>query len=122
MTLPADPSTHRSANLKEADVTMTEIVQRPESRTLDARDRCGAQAYVAVTLAGGDLLSCGHHYRANAEALAKAAMWAASEFAALTDHATDAMVRPVTGASLVVNRLSRFVVDPECFAQRAEQC
>ena len=78
MTLPADPSTHRSANLKEADVTMTEIVQRPESRTLDARDRCdrcGAAAYVAVTLAGGDLLFCGHHYGAHAEALAKAAMW-----------------------------------------------
>lgn len=57
-----------------------------------------------MTLARGDLPFCGHHYGAHAEALAKAAMWAASEFAALTDHATDAMVRQVTGASLVVNR------------------
>ena len=31
---------------------------------LDRCDRCGAQAYVRVTLAaGGDLLFCGHHFR-----------------------------------------------------------
>ena len=33
---------------------------------LDRCDRCGAQAYVRVTLAaGGDLLFCGHHFRAH---------------------------------------------------------
>ena len=31
---------------------------------LDRCDRCGAQAYVRVTLAaGGELLFCGHHFR-----------------------------------------------------------
>jgi hypothetical protein len=33
---------------------------------LDRCDRCGAQAYVRVTLAtGGDLLFCAHHFRAH---------------------------------------------------------
>lgn len=38
----------------------------PEQSLLatDRCDRCGAQAYVRVTLAGGgDLLFCGHHFR-----------------------------------------------------------
>ena len=31
---------------------------------LDRCDRCGAQAYVRVSLvAGGELLFCGHHFR-----------------------------------------------------------
>jgi hypothetical protein len=31
---------------------------------IDRCDRCGAQAYVRVTLAaGGELLFCGHHFR-----------------------------------------------------------
>jgi hypothetical protein len=37
---------------------------------LDRCDRCGAQAYVRVTLAsGGDLLFCAHHFRAHEDKL-----------------------------------------------------
>jgi hypothetical protein len=41
---------------------------------MDVCDRCGAQAYVRVVLAGGgELLFCAHHNRQHAEALAKVA-------------------------------------------------
>jgi hypothetical protein len=37
-------------------------------------DRCGAQAYVRIVLAGGgELLFCAHHNRQHAQALAKVA-------------------------------------------------
>jgi hypothetical protein len=40
----------------------------------DRCDRCGAQAYVRVTLAaGGELLFCAHHGRLHAEALRRVA-------------------------------------------------
>ena len=39
---------------------------------MDLCDRCGAQAYVRVVLAGaGELLFCAHHRRQHAEALAR---------------------------------------------------
>lgn len=40
----------------------------------DRCDKCGAQAYVLVTLNAGDLLFCGHHYRAHRTILDKAAL------------------------------------------------
>ncbi len=41
---------------------------------MDLCDRCGAQAYVRVVLAGGgELLFCAHHSRQHAKALAKVA-------------------------------------------------
>jgi hypothetical protein len=41
---------------------------------MDLCDRCGAQAYVRVVLAGGgELLFCAHHSHQHAEALAKVA-------------------------------------------------
>ena len=41
----------------------------------DLCDRCGAQAYVRVVLAGSaELLFCAHHNRQHAEALAKIAV------------------------------------------------
>lgn len=42
-------------------------------QTLQASDRCdvcGAQAYIRVELAGGELLFCAHHGNANKEKLA----------------------------------------------------
>lgn len=43
----------------------------PDALTaLDRCDRCGAQAYVKVSLtAGGDLYFCAHHFRAHEEKL-----------------------------------------------------
>src|SRR5262249_6640022 len=42
---------------------------------LDLCDRCGAQAYVRVVLAGGgELLFCAHHWRQHGEALARVAL------------------------------------------------
>lgn len=41
----------------------------------DRCDRCGAQAYVRVTLAsGGELLFCGHHGRAHSDKLKQVAL------------------------------------------------
>ena len=44
---------------------MTTMATSPLT-ALDRCDRCGAQAYVRVTLtSGADLLFCAHHYRGN---------------------------------------------------------
>lgn len=54
---------------------------------LDVCDRCGAQAYVRVVLAGsGELLFCAHHNRQHAGALAKIAVEIQDE----TDRLTQA--------------------------------
>ena len=51
---------------------------------LDVCDRCGAQAYVRVMLAGsGELLFCAHHNRQHADALAKIAIEIQDETARL---------------------------------------
>lgn len=49
--------------------SVTAPTTTPEPLTAaDRCDRCGAQAYVRVVLASGELLFCGHHARAHAEA------------------------------------------------------
>jgi hypothetical protein len=41
----------------------------------DRCDRCGAQAYVRVTLtSGGELLFCGHHSKAHSAKLSQVAL------------------------------------------------
>lgn len=49
-----------------------------ENKTLDASDRCdrcGAQAYMRVTLSsGGELLFCAHHGRAHQDKLQQVAL------------------------------------------------
>ncbi len=40
----------------------------------DRCDRCGAQAYVRVVLASGELLFCAHHARRHADAFAGVAV------------------------------------------------
>jgi len=43
--------------------TLPNLTDRPALAGGDRCDRCGAQAYVRVVLAGGgELLFCGHHY------------------------------------------------------------
>jgi hypothetical protein len=59
---------------------------------LDRCDRCGAQAYVRVTLAaGGDLLFCGHHFREHEARLRPLALDVQDETAKLVEPATPAV-------------------------------
>lgn len=49
---------------------MTTTLTAPELSGTDRCDRCGAQAYVRVVLAGGtDLQFCGHHWSRHEEVL-----------------------------------------------------
>lgn len=49
---------------------MTTVVERPALNATDRCDRCGAQAYVRVELAGGaELLFCAHHAREHEDKL-----------------------------------------------------
>ncbi|QRZ60900.1 hypothetical protein [Rothia sp. ZJ932] len=45
------------------------VAETRELLVTDRCDACGAQAYVRATLSSGDLLFCGHHARANEEAV-----------------------------------------------------
>lgn len=56
--------------------------QRRPLTTADRCDLCGAQAFVRVVLASGELLFCGHHARAHADALAAQALFIQDE----TEH------------------------------------
>lgn len=50
---------------REGDVTTT-LASHPPLAAADRCDRCGAQAYIRVTLpSGGELLFCAHHGRAH---------------------------------------------------------
>ncbi len=61
-------------------------VTPPAPSTLTAADRCdrcGAQAYVRVVLASGDLLFCGHHAKAYEDKLRESAVEWVDETASL---------------------------------------
>ena len=45
-----------------------------ELTAADRCDRCGAQAYLRVTLPTGELLFCGHHGKAYADRLKQVAL------------------------------------------------
>lgn len=45
-----------------------------ELTAADRCDRCGAQAYLRVTLPTGELLFCGHHGKAHADRLKQVAL------------------------------------------------
>jgi hypothetical protein len=67
---------------------------------MDACDRCGAQAYVRVVLAGGgELLFCAHHSRQHAEALAKVAFEIQDETGRLAPGRAEPDDRRTGGAS-----------------------
>lgn len=49
--------------MRDVTETLTPLDDRPRLTAADRCDRCGAQAYVRVVLAGGgELLFCRHHY------------------------------------------------------------
>ncbi|MEH3034834.1 MAG: hypothetical protein PGN07_12630 [Aeromicrobium erythreum] len=54
---------------------MSALAELPGLNATDRCDRCGAQAYVRVELAGGsELLFCGHHARAHEAKLREVAV------------------------------------------------
>jgi len=55
------------------DVEIMTPDQKAPLSVADRCDRCGAQAYVRVTLPSGELLFCAHHYRAHAPKFADVA-------------------------------------------------
>ncbi|MFZ0529276.1 MAG: hypothetical protein WAL91_01915 [Propionicimonas sp.] len=63
---------------------MSAIVTEPLTAA-DRCDRCGAQAYLRVTLSsGGELLFCGHHGRAHSDKLSQVALKIHDETAKLS--------------------------------------
>jgi len=61
-------------NESEAPVSTT-AVDKATLNTMDRCDRCGAQAYMRVTLgSGGELLFCAHHGRAHQDKLQQVAI------------------------------------------------
>jgi hypothetical protein len=53
----------------------TPVIEGPALNASDRCDRCGAQAYVRVTLANGfDLLFCSHHGKEHADKLKQVAL------------------------------------------------
>ena len=53
----------------------TSVIEGAELTAADRCDRCGAQAYVRVTLASGfELLFCAHHSKEHADKLKQVAL------------------------------------------------
>jgi hypothetical protein len=65
---------------------MTTTVAPTPLSAVDRCDRCGAQAYLRVELAGGgDLLFCGHHAREHGDKLREIAVMVHDETGKLVD-------------------------------------
>ena len=64
----------------------TAVAPRTPLTALDRCDRCGAQAYLRVELAGGgDLLVCAHHAREHGDKLREVAVAVQDETGKLVD-------------------------------------
>jgi len=59
-------------------------VPEPTLTAADRCDACGAQAFIRVVLASGELLFCGHHGRRNMTSLEKQALFIQDETSRLT--------------------------------------
>ncbi len=57
----------------------TETTSRRPLTTADRCDVCGAQAFIRVVLASGELLFCGHHGHAHMSALERQALFVQDE-------------------------------------------
>ena len=67
----------------------TALAQRSPLSAVDRCDRCGAQAYLRVELAGGgDLLFCAHHAREHGDKLREVAVTVQDETAKLVGTPT----------------------------------
>ena len=60
---------------QKARPTVNTLIDGPALNASDRCDRCGAQAYVRVTMASGfDLLFCSHHSKEHADKLKQVAL------------------------------------------------
>jgi hypothetical protein len=65
----------RSDSAKERPTVSSTIIEGAALSAADRCDRCGAQAYVRVTLASGsELLFCAHHSKEHADKLRQVAL------------------------------------------------
>ena len=66
----------RTSNRQEARPSVnTPVIEGPALNASDRCDRCGAQAYVRVTMASGfELLFCSHHSKEHADKLKQVAL------------------------------------------------
>ncbi|MDN5726199.1 MAG: hypothetical protein L0G99_09770 [Propionibacteriales bacterium] len=62
----------------------TTVVEDATLTAADRCDRCGAQAYVRVTLPAGELLFCAHHGKEHADKLKQVALEIHDESARLS--------------------------------------
>ena len=62
------------STLTSENGAVDELASGPQLTAADRCDSCGAQAYVRVTLASGDLLFCAHHGAKFKEKLAPTAL------------------------------------------------
>lgn len=75
---------------------MTATAQLTGLSAVDRCDRCGAQAYVRVELAGGaELLFCAHHARQHEDKLREVAITIHDETGQLDDTAASAALDEV---------------------------
>ncbi|MDU0349199.1 hypothetical protein [Actinomyces sp. MRS3W] len=82
-TTPTSPSLTETAAAPEQAPVSTTTDTRPLT-TADRCDLCGAQAYLRVVLASGELLFCAHHGRSHREALEQQALFIQDESDRLT--------------------------------------
>jgi hypothetical protein len=76
----------RTPRKKEASEMNTAVAPSTPLTALDRCDRCGAQAYLRVELAGGgDLLFCAHHAREHGDKLREVAVAVQDETSKLAD-------------------------------------
>ena len=73
---PDSPQDKINSARQEARPTVsTQVIEGAALNASDRCDRCGAQAYVRVTLASGfDLLFCAHHSKEHADKLKQVAL------------------------------------------------
>ena len=71
----------------EEVVMSTTMIEHQALTTADRCDRCGAQAYVRITLRnGGELLFCAHHARAHEDKLKQVALHIQDDTTKLSSH------------------------------------
>ncbi|WP_425454368.1 DUF7455 domain-containing protein [Nocardioides marmoriginsengisoli] len=75
------------AEEREANVTTATAPSETPLTAVDRCDRCGAQAYLRVSLqAGGELLFCAHHAREHGDKLREIAAHVHDETGKLADN------------------------------------